>query len=88
MEYIERLIWEGALYINQQDEWEKNVQGAIMCDIYKRAEKTIIWLGHASDTSDATLALTPHLLAAAKTDNRSIGLVGRPTISTRAAYGS
>ncbi|KAJ2892509.1 HET-domain-containing protein [Zalerion maritima] len=40
-----RLLWIGALCINQGDENERGHQVAQMGDIYKSAHTTIIWLG-------------------------------------------
>jgi len=40
-----RRIWIDAVCINQQSVAEKNIQVPLMGDIYRRASRTIIWLG-------------------------------------------
>ncbi|RYP68488.1 hypothetical protein DL771_006640 [Monosporascus sp. 5C6A] len=45
-------LWIDALCINQQDERERNQQVAIMGDIYRRAERVLIWLGDGDIHSD------------------------------------
>ena len=41
----ERYIWADALCINQADDVERSSQVAIMGDIYRQANRVIVWLG-------------------------------------------
>ena len=53
-----RYLWADAICINQKDPSEKTDQVARMDAIYKRAERVLIWLGHADEfTDDAVSAL-------------------------------
>lgn len=63
-----RTLWVDAVSINQKDNEEKNVQVAMMRDIYARARQTFVWLGKASDNSDYALQLVPELIRAAEVD--------------------
>ncbi|KAI0166731.1 HET-domain-containing protein [Hypoxylon sp. FL1284] len=48
-EYGTRTLWVDALCINQKDMQERNKQVRLMGDLYRRAAKTIIWLGEDPD---------------------------------------
>lgn len=48
-----RPIWTDAVCINQQDIPEKNVQVAKMGDLYRAADRVLIWLGTTSDLSNS-----------------------------------
>ena len=50
-----RLLWVDAICINQQDVEERNDQVARMADIYKSAEKVIVWLGPEEDDSNLAI---------------------------------
>jgi len=54
---ISRMLWVDAICINQQDDAEKNIQVAMMREIYKRSFRTLIWLGEESDNSHNALPL-------------------------------
>lgn len=41
---VETAVWIDAICINQRDEVEKSVQVNMMGDIFKRAEKIVVWL--------------------------------------------
>ncbi|KAI4247405.1 MAG: hypothetical protein LQ352_006161 [Teloschistes flavicans] len=43
-----RLVWIDQLCINQNNIPEKNAQVRLMADIYKRALRTVVWLGEIS----------------------------------------
>ncbi|KAI1264849.1 heterokaryon incompatibility protein-domain-containing protein [Xylariaceae sp. FL1019] len=40
-----RVLWADALCINQADYAERSIQVQLMCDIFSRAARTIIWFG-------------------------------------------
>jgi hypothetical protein len=42
-----RLLWVDAICINQDDITEREQQVEIMADIYRNAQRTVIWLGEA-----------------------------------------
>lgn len=44
----DRLLWADAVCINQNDAEEKGKQVQLMRDIYRKAERTIVWLGEGS----------------------------------------
>ncbi|KAL3422921.1 heterokaryon incompatibility protein [Phlyctema vagabunda] len=46
------LLWVDAISIDQDDVDERNVQVPLMKDIYKQAQKVILWIGEASDVDD------------------------------------
>jgi len=54
---ISRILWVDAICINQQDDAEKNIQVAMMREIYKKSFRTLIWLGEESDNSHNALPL-------------------------------
>ncbi|KAK5281325.1 hypothetical protein LTR20_007001 [Exophiala xenobiotica] len=45
----ERLLWVDQLCINQIDIPERNSSVLLMCDIYRQATSTVVWLGPAKD---------------------------------------
>ncbi|KAI4098230.1 MAG: hypothetical protein L6R37_006600 [Teloschistes peruensis] len=56
-----RLVWIDQLCINQNNIPEKNAQVRLMADIYKRAQRTVVWLGEVSmlhEDRDAILDAT------------------------------
>lgn len=57
-------LWIDAVCINQADNEEKNVQIAMMKEIYQKASCTIVWLGEATSQSNAGFDMVPRLLAA------------------------
>ena len=50
-------IWIDAICINQNDNNEKAHQVSMMGDIYSLAEKTYIWLGEGSTSTDRVMKL-------------------------------
>lgn len=51
----EGYIWADAICINQADLDEKKTQIGLMGDIYRLAERTVIWLGPSSDDSEVAM---------------------------------
>ncbi|KAF4962548.1 hypothetical protein FSARC_9326 [Fusarium sarcochroum] len=51
-----RIIWVDAICINQQDEAERNHQVLQMNKIYSLAQVVDVWLGSATESSDAGVA--------------------------------
>jgi Heterokaryon incompatibility protein (HET) len=49
--------WIDAVSINQRNVGERNQQVRLMKDIYERATKVFVWLGHPSDETEARLAM-------------------------------
>jgi Heterokaryon incompatibility protein (HET) len=48
-------IWIDQLCINQVDLSERSQQVLLMAEIYRKAQKTIIWLGKSADNSDLAM---------------------------------
>ncbi|OAL46680.1 HET-domain-containing protein [Pyrenochaeta sp. DS3sAY3a] len=55
--YGSRLIWIDSVCIDQRDNVDKNQQVALMAKIYRRASRTIAWLGDTDDAEHAILHL-------------------------------
>ncbi|KAI1012501.1 hypothetical protein LB504_008432 [Fusarium proliferatum] len=51
-----RVLWVDALCINQQDNTERNHQVGMMGDIFRRAERVLVWLGRPSSGWDSSVA--------------------------------
>ena len=60
-EDVTRILWIDALCINQLDDEEKSNQVQKMKDIYQRASKVLVWLGHAEQDSDVAMDLIANL---------------------------
>lgn len=63
-----RLLWVDAICIDQESNTDKNQQIPLMRQIYQNAREVVIWLGKASETTDAALALIPLTLRAVDED--------------------
>ncbi|PQE09703.1 ankyrin and het domain protein [Rutstroemia sp. NJR-2017a BBW] len=50
-----RILWIDAICINQEDNVEKGPQVAMMGDIYRSADRVVVWLGPEADGSSAAL---------------------------------
>ncbi|PQE08763.1 ankyrin and het domain protein [Rutstroemia sp. NJR-2017a BVV2] len=50
-----RLLWIDAICINQEDNVEKGPQVAMMGDIYRSADRVVVWLGPEADESSVAL---------------------------------
>ncbi|KAF5725230.1 het-domain-containing protein [Fusarium mundagurra] len=51
-----RVLWVDALCINQEDIKERNHQVGMMRDIFRRAERVLVWLGRPSSGWDSSVA--------------------------------
>jgi hypothetical protein len=51
----DRTIWIDALCINQADNAERSLQVPMMGDIYRSAQRVIIWLGEEAERSDLAM---------------------------------
>ncbi|KAL8649129.1 MAG: hypothetical protein Q9210_004589 [Variospora velana] len=51
-----RILWTDAVCINQTDTEERSQQVARMADIYRSADKVVIWLGPEENGSDLALS--------------------------------
>lgn len=51
-----RTLWIDAVCINQSDTEERSQQVARMADVYRSAEKVVVWLGPKGNGSDLALA--------------------------------
>ncbi|KAK4451031.1 heterokaryon incompatibility protein-domain-containing protein [Podospora aff. communis PSN243] len=56
-----RTLWADSICINQLDLDERSAQVSLMGDIYKLAERVIVWLGEASSDSDVAMRLLDRL---------------------------
>ncbi|KAF3920697.1 hypothetical protein ABW21_db0209419 [Orbilia brochopaga] len=56
-----RVLWCDALSINQQDNDEKSSEILNMSDIYRRAQRVVVWLGPEADESKTALTALGHL---------------------------
>jgi len=54
-----RYIWIDAICINQADDQERNQQVAIMADIFRAADKVMMWLGEETDFMSAAFEALP-----------------------------
>lgn len=52
-----RMLWADAICINQKNIPERNYHVSIMSLIYRQAERVVVWLGEASDTTEEALRL-------------------------------
>lgn len=58
-----RSLWVDAICINQGDIPEKNTQVPRMADIFRLAERVVVWLGAESDNSTLALSTLDYLAA-------------------------
>ncbi|EON65769.1 hypothetical protein W97_05008 [Coniosporium apollinis CBS 100218] len=61
-------LWVDALCINQMDKDERSSQIKIMGDIYRGAEKTLVWLGEEGDGSHLAMDLLSSVTSAGLQD--------------------
>ncbi|KAH7142747.1 heterokaryon incompatibility protein-domain-containing protein [Dactylonectria estremocensis] len=58
-----RSLWVDAICINQDDIPEKNTQVPRMADIFRLADRVVVWLGAESDNSTLALSTLDYLAA-------------------------
>ena len=56
-----RTLWVDAICINQQDLTERNEQVLRMRDLYKHADRVVVWLGPTSRSSALALSTVEHI---------------------------
>lgn len=56
-----RKIWIDAICINQANDVERSQQVAMMGDIYKRADRVVVWLGSERENSKLAIMALRHL---------------------------
>ena len=56
-----RTMWIDAICIHQNDDLEKGPQVALMGDIYRLADRVVVWLGSEADGSDRAMALIDNI---------------------------
>ncbi|PMD37540.1 HET-domain-containing protein [Hyaloscypha variabilis F] len=61
-----RTLWIDAICIDQMNVREKNHQVQLMRDIYKKARRTLIWLGRGTEKIRQGFAIIPKLIHASK----------------------
>ncbi|KAN0099506.1 HET domain containing protein [Hyaloscypha variabilis] len=61
-----RTLWIDAICIDQMGVREKNHQVQLMRDIYKKARRTLIWLGRGTEKIRQGFAIIPKLIHASK----------------------
>jgi hypothetical protein len=61
-----RTLWIDAICIDQMNVREKNQQVQLMRDIYKKARRTLIWLGRGTEKIRQGFAIIPTLIRASK----------------------
>lgn len=57
-------LWIDAICINQRDSHERNMQVALMGQIYSQAAKVLVWLGHCTSESEFLLCYLQHYMDA------------------------
>ncbi|KAK0654182.1 heterokaryon incompatibility protein-domain-containing protein [Cercophora samala] len=72
-----RTLWIDAICINQQDEAERNKQVHRMTDIYRLANRLVVWLGPEADNSKHALS-TLHYLSEQVDITRTMHQISRP----------
>lgn len=73
----DRLLWADAVCINQNDTEEKGKQVQLMRDIYRKAKRTVVWLGEGSVFTPSGFSLISrlskaHRLRIERGDNRPL----------------
>jgi hypothetical protein len=62
-----RILWIDAICINQDDVAERNHQVGIMGDIYRRADKVLVWISSVRYATEATFDLLAKLVVSSTT---------------------
>lgn len=52
-----QLLWADAICMNQKDEKERNDQVALMGEVYREAQKVLIWLGNGTAHDNNSVAM-------------------------------
>ena len=59
--YKHRILWNDAICINQEDFDERSKQVRRMADVYRMADRVVVWLGQESEDSKLACATILHL---------------------------
>ena len=62
------LLWIDAICINQGDKEEKNIQVALMAEIYSKAAAVLVWLGKEYNASNMAMDFIPKILDLEQSD--------------------
>jgi hypothetical protein len=66
LSFQSRTLWADAICIDQDNHIERNLQVAMMSEIYENAQKVCVWLGGESDNSDMALEFIQKRIAPLK----------------------
>ncbi|KAF4459090.1 HET-domain-containing [Fusarium albosuccineum] len=66
-----RMLWIDAICINQYDAEEKSLQVQRMQEIYRNAERVLVWVGQAFDHTEQAFQQVQSLLSCADVDGQS-----------------
>jgi hypothetical protein len=56
-----RTLWIDAVCINQEDKEEKSYQVPLMCEIYRRADRVVGWVGEEENKDSAALEVQKYI---------------------------
>ena len=82
LEHIERTIWVDLICINQADISERSHQVAMMGDVYRRADRVVIWLGDDTEGTSKGFEMLRHLIVPDGTRAQPPGYITYPLIQT------
>ncbi|PMD45987.1 HET-domain-containing protein, partial [Hyaloscypha variabilis F] len=61
LEAVDRVLWVDAICINQENMEERRHQVQLMSQIYKEAERVLVWLGEGTEESDLLMDVMKQL---------------------------
>ncbi|RMZ85498.1 hypothetical protein DV736_g6580, partial [Chaetothyriales sp. CBS 134916] len=67
-----RVLWIDAISVNQEDIEERNAQVQLMRNVYFRASRVPVWLGHETTDTDRVFAVISKLSTLRKTEDPSV----------------
>ena len=72
-----RTLWIDAICINQDDISERNSQVAVMTEVYRSAQRVVVWLGEEDESSDVALAFLKEMATYKKGTLRGTHINGK-----------